>query len=157
MAPDDGGRAYGREADERPSAVSGAEVEGAEASADGGFVDELYVVRLRGLVVDFRIGVHPHELDAPQRVRIDTTVEVARPEGGFREDYRQVYCYERLAKGIRQLAAGGHIKLVETLADRIAELALIDPQARRAEVTVEKLDIFPDAEGAGVTVVRRRS
>ena len=42
------------------------------------------------------------------------------------------------------------------LADRIAELALADPRARRAEVTVEKLDVFPDAEGAGVTVTRRR-
>ena len=43
-----------------------------------------------------------------------------------------------------------------TLADRIAELALADPRARRAEVTVEKLDVFPDADGAGVTVTRRR-
>lgn len=147
MAPDDGGRAYGRDADDRPAAVS---------DADTGAADALYVVRLRGLVVDFRIGIHPHERDASQRVRVDVTVDARRPEGGFREDYRRVYCYERLAKGIRALAGGGHIGLVETLADRIAELAMSDPRARRAEVSVEKLDVFPDAEAAGVTVTRRR-
>lgn len=147
MAPDDGRRPYGRETDEPPAVA---------ASPETGFVDEAYVVRLRGLVVDFRIGVHAHEFQAPQRVRVDVTVEVERPEGGFQEDYHRVYCYERLAKGIRKLAGGGHIKLVETLADRIAEQALADPQARRAEVSVEKLDVFPDAEGAGVTVTRRR-
>lgn len=141
MAPDDG-RTHGP--DDRRRGVSG--------SAP----DDHYVVRLRGLVVDFRIGIHPHERDAAQRVRIDVTVDVARPEGGFNEDYRRVYCYERLAKGIRALAGGGHVGLVETLADRIAELALADPRARRAEVSVEKLDVFPDAEAAGVTVVQRR-
>lgn len=145
MAPDDG-RTHGP--DDRRRGVSG----GSAAAV----ADDLYVVRLRGLVVDFRIGIHPHERAAAQRVRIDVTVDVARPEGGFREDYRRVYCYERLAEGIRALAGGGHVGLVETLADRVAGLALGDPRARRAEVSVEKLDVFPDAAGAGVTVVHRR-
>lgn len=117
---------------------------------------DAYRVRLRGLVVDFRVGVHAHEVGAAQRVRIDVTVDVDRPAGGFQEDYGRVYCYERLAEGIRALAAGGHVRLVETLADRIAGQALADPRARSAEVTVEKLDVFPDAESAGVTVIHGR-
>ena len=145
MAPDDGRRGDGPAHGQPTGPVP-----------DGVPVEALYAVRLRGLTVDFRIGVHAHELDSAQRVRVDVTVEVLRPDGGFREDYRRVYCYERLAKGIRALAGGGHIRLVETLADRIAELALADPRARRAEVTVEKLDVFPNADGAGVTVTRRR-
>ncbi len=145
MAPDDGRRSDGP-ANDRPTGSARESVP----------LEAIYAVRLRGLTVDFRIGVHPHEIGSAQRVRVDVTVEVMRPDGGFHEDYRRVYCYERLAKGIRALAAGGHIRLVETLADRIAELALADPRARRAEVTVEKLDVFPDAEGAGVTVTLRR-
>src|SRR3546814_19815128 len=97
------------------------------ASEDG------YVVRLRGLVVDFRIGVHPHEQGGAQRVRVDVVVVVARPKDGFCEDYRRVYCYERLAKGVRALAAAGHVRLVETLAARIAEFAQARPRARRGE------------------------
>lgn len=152
MAPDDGIGTH-RRGDGRPKA-------GARPSAtgpSGTVADPVYVVRLRGLVVDFAIGIHPHERLGAQRVRVDVTVDAVRPEDGFREDYQRVFCYERLTKGILALAGGGHIGLVETLADKIAELALVDPKALRAEVSVEKLDIFPDAEGAGVTVVHRRT
>jgi len=145
MAPD------GRGGPDRPNRDEGS------TRAGGSVADASYAVRLRALVIDFRIGIHPHEQAATQRVRVDVTVEVARPAGGFQEDYRRVYCYERLAAAIRALAGGGHIRLVETLADRIAELALDDPRACRAEVTVDKLDVFADAQSAGVTVVRRRA
>lgn len=115
-----------------------------------------YTVRVRGLVVDFSIGIHAHETRAPQRIQVDVTVECDRPDEGFAEDYGRVYCYEKLCAAIRDLAGGGHVKLVETLADRIAELALTDDKARRAEVTVEKLDVFDDAQAVGVTISRRR-
>lgn len=136
-------------------------IEAPETAADAArrtrtVAEDGYVVRVRGLVVDFLIGIHAHEQNARQRVRVDLTVECDRPEEGFSEDYGRVYCYERLCDGIRALATGGHIKLVETLADRIAELALGDDRARRAEVTVEKLDVFEDAEAVGVTIARRR-
>ena len=41
-------------------------------------------------------------------------------------------------------------------ADRVAEICLADERAKRAEVTISKLDVFHDAESVGVTVVRRR-
>src|SRR3546814_17183005 len=81
----------------------------------------------------------------------------ARTHDGFCEDYRRVDGYEGRAKGVRAVAAAGDVLLVETLADRIAELALADPRARRAEVAVEKLDVFPYAEAAGVTVIHRKN
>lgn len=130
---------------------------GYAATIDTTTADPLYTVRVRGLVVDFQIGIHPHEQGVTQRIRVDIVVDVLRPEGGFREDYSRVYCYERLVEAVRALAAGGHIRLVETLADRIAELALADLRARNAEVTIEKLDVFGDAEAVGVTVARSRT
>jgi dihydroneopterin aldolase len=136
-------------------------VEAPETTLDAGrrartVAEDGYTVRVRGLVVDFSIGIHAHEKQAPQRIRVDVTVDCDRPDEGFAEDYTRVYCYERLCAAIRDLAGGGHIKLVETLADRIAELALSDDRARRSEVTVEKLDVFDDAQAVGVTTSRRR-
>jgi len=148
MAPD--GTISFAELAEAPEATSDARRRARTVAEDG------YTVRVRGLVVDFFIGIHAHEHVAPQRVRVDVTVDCDRPDEGFAEDYGRVYCYERLCDAIRALAAGGHIKLVETLADRIAELALGDPRARRAEVTVEKLDVFKDTDAVGVTIARRR-
>ena len=148
MAPD--GTISVADLTEAPETTSD-EVRRARTVAEDG-----YTVRVRGLVVDFSIGIHSFEHDAPQRVRVDVLVDCDRPDEGFAEDYGRVYCYERLTSGIRAIASGGHIKLVETLADRIAELALADPKARRAEVTVEKIDIFDDADAVGVTIARRR-
>jgi dihydroneopterin aldolase len=42
------------------------------------------------------------------------------------------------------------------LAERIAALALEDSRVRAVTVRVEKLDIFDDAESAGVEIVRER-
>ncbi len=64
--------------------------------------------------------------------------------------------YEAIVIAVRALVAGGHVQLVETLAERLAELCLTPPKVRIARVRVEKLDVFPDAFSAGIEVERRR-
>lgn len=67
-----------------------------------------------------------------------------------------VVCSETVANAIRELAAQSHFDLVETFADRIADLCLADPRVRTADVQVEKPLAIPDTKGAGVRVVRER-
>ena len=43
---------------------------------------------------------------------------------------------------MRGIVAAGHVRLVETLAERIAEACLADRRVHLARVRVEKLDIF---------------
>ena len=64
--------------------------------------------------------------------------------------------YEKVAERVRALVAAGHVRLVETLAERIAETCLADRRVLMARVRVEKLDIFADATSAGVEVERRQ-
>jgi len=64
--------------------------------------------------------------------------------------------YGAIAGRVRAIAAAGHVRLVETLAERIAESCLEDPRVAIARVRVEKLDILPDASSVGVEVERRR-
>ena len=64
--------------------------------------------------------------------------------------------YKRQVLGeIKRLAAGGHINLVETLAEAIADICVTDPRVREARVMIEKLDFEPDAS-VGVEIERRR-
>lgn len=112
-------------------------------------------VFLRDMVLQASIGWYAHEHGVPQRVRIN--VDLAVEEDADTSDHlRRVVSYETVAKAIRAIVAAGHVKLVETLAERIAEVCLIDPRVRFAHVQVEKLDIFPDAAAAGVAILRRR-
>lgn len=112
-------------------------------------------VLIKDLILQARIGIHPHER-APQRVRLNIEVEVRsepRPHG---DEIAEVISYEDLIAGIRALIAEGHINLVETLAERVAEICLADPRALRARVRVEKLDVEPDAAAVGVEIERAR-
>ena len=118
---------------------------------------------IRDLVLQARIGVHDHEHRRTQRVRIN--IDLAVEDDGIlrvsrapvdREDLARVVDYERIVTNIRALVASGHVQLVETLAERLAELCLEDRRVAIARVTVEKLDVFEDAASAGVEIERRR-
>ena len=63
---------------------------------------------------------------------------------------------EKVAERVRILVAAGHVRLVETLAERIAEACLTDRRVHLARIRVEKLDIFADATSAGVEIERRQ-
>lgn len=120
----------------------------------------LRLVFVRGLVLQARLGVHPHEKAAPQRiiVGVELAVEDAHaPAAVGPDDLRRVVDYEGVVRAARAVAAEGHTLLVETLAERIAEKALADPRVRRVRVSVEKPDAFPDAASVGVVVERSRS
>jgi dihydroneopterin aldolase len=119
----------------------------------------LRLVFVRGLALTARLGVHPHEKAAPQRVVIGIELAVAdesAPHAVGPDDLRRVVDYERVVTAARAAAAAGHTLLVETLAERIAEQALADPRVHRARVMVEKPDAFPDAAAVGVVVERYR-
>ncbi len=119
----------------------------------------LRLVFVRGLALTARLGVHPHEKAAPQRVivGIELAVEDESTAVGIgADDLRRVVDYDGIVTAARNAAAGRHTLLVETLAERIAAAALTDPRVRRARVMVEKPDAFADAEAVGVVIERRR-
>lgn len=121
-------------------------------------------VFLRDMVLMASIGVYPSEHDAPQRVRVNLDLAVedegARASlsraGVGRDDLSRVVDYQVLADDVRRIVGGGHVQLVETLAERIAEAALADARVVAARVRVEKLDVFADVASAGVEIERRR-
>jgi dihydroneopterin aldolase len=121
-------------------------------------------VFLRDLVLSASIGVYPHEHAARQRVRINVDLGVeddgaralSRARVG-RDDLSRVVDYEKVASTVRGIVSAGHVRLVETLAERIAEACLADPRVHLARIRVEKLDIFADATSAGVEIERRQA
>ena len=121
-------------------------------------------VFLRDLVLSASIGIYPHEQAALQRVRINVDLGVeddgARAlsrAGVGRDDLSRVVDYEKVAATVRGIVTAGHVRLVETLAERIAEACLTDPRVHLARIRVEKLDIFADAASAGVEIERRQA
>ena len=119
-----------------------------------GAAQRTYRVFVRDLVVPCLIGVHRHEQDGRQRVRINLDLDVDEPDAPVADRLGNVMNYEEIVTAIRRLTDAGHINLVETLAERIAERCLVDGRVRRARVRVEKLDVFADATSVGVEIER---
>lgn len=117
------------------------------------------VVFVRGLEVRALLGVYPHEKAAPQRVVVGVELAVrdeAAPSRVGEDDLRRTVDYGAVVRAVKAIAAEGHTLLVETLAEKIAEAALVDPRVLRARVSVEKPDAFPDVAAVGVLVERVR-
>ena len=115
-----------------------------------------YTVVVRNLVLLCSIGIRRAELDKPQRVRVSVEL-TASPEAGFPgDDRRRVINYEKVVAAIHQIARSGHIDLCEGFAERIAAACFADPRVAHLRVSVEKIDIYPDAEAVGAILERAR-
>ena len=108
-------------------------------------------VFVTGLKVQAQIGVYRHEIGRVQPLIVDVELDV--PTSGS-DRLAETVNYETILQAAQQLAAEGHIDLVETFAHRLAGRCLADPRVTRARVRIEKpLALAPDAVGAGVEIV----
>jgi dihydroneopterin aldolase len=111
-------------------------------------------VFVRDLILPVLIGVHRHEKDGRQRVRLNLDMNVLEGELANQDRLSDVVCYEEIVSSVRNIVAAGHINLVETLAELTAAECLKDPRVRKVRVRVEKLDVFADAGSVGVEIER---
>ena len=109
---------------------------------------ELDRILVRDLELMARIGIYAYEEAQAQAVRINLELEAERGGDGL-----GVVCYAEVAETVRALVAGGHIRLVEELAERIAAACLDDPRVRTARVRIEKLNAVAGA-AVGVEIFR---
>ena len=111
-------------------------------------------VFVTGLKVQAEIGVYHHEIGRVQPLVVDVELDVPTAGAARLSDTLN---YEVILKAAQDVAASGHIELVETFAERLAAACLADPRVTRARIRVEKpLALQPDAVAAGVelTLVR---
>lgn len=113
-------------------------------------------VFVRDLLLDARIGIYPQERDRPQKVLINLELWVEETPGRPPSSYADVVCYEQLVIRTRDMLAGGHIDLVETLAEQLAAMCLSDGRVLRCKVRVEKPQAIQEAAGVGVEIERQQ-
>jgi dihydroneopterin aldolase len=113
-------------------------------------------VFVRDMVLQAAIGVYAHEHGSKQRVRVNVDLAVQETGEGL-DRLDQVVSYERVVDQVRAIAGAGHVKLVETMAERIAAACLEDWRVLRVVVRVEKLDVFEDTAAVGVAIERCKS
>ncbi len=114
-------------------------------------------VFVRDLELSAFIGVYDSEQGAPQPVTINLEIDVMEPSDPIGDRLEDVVCYNKLTQGIKAIIDEGHIKLVETLAERVADLALSHTMVETVTVRVEKPNAIPEAAAAGVEILRTKN
>tara|TARA_B100000686_G_C16130254_1_gene637003 strand:- start:71 stop:508 length:438 start_codon:yes stop_codon:yes gene_type:complete len=114
-------------------------------------------VFVRNLVLNAKIGVHSHEKRRKQPVRINVKVSMKNLSVPKQDSIDETMDYEKIVDGIRKIVKSDHINLVESLAEKIAELCLSYPKTYSAIVKVEKLQIIAEAESVGVEIKKKRT
>ena len=111
-------------------------------------------ILIRDLRVEVLIGIHKRERYVPQTVSIDLDIGLPSTTVFASDKVADTIDYEQVALKIKALAASGHFRLVETLADRIAKLITDDFKAPWVKVSVAKIGILPNAKFVGVAIER---
>jgi dihydroneopterin aldolase len=125
--------------------------ERAEAMSGGETFDR---ISLRDHTVEVEIGAFQAERGVTQRICFNVVVEVRPLTGPIDDDVDRILSYDRVTEAIAFELADERLNLLETLAERVAERILLEPQAMRVFVRIEKLDRGPGA--LGVEIMRAR-
>jgi len=129
--------------------------ERSEASADPSV--PLDRISLRDHIVSADIGAFQVERGKQQRLRFNVVVEVLPLRGPIDDDVDRILSYDRVTEAIAAELADERLNLLETLAENIALRILVEPQAMRVFVRIEKLDRGSGALGVEIVRVRDTS
>ena len=114
--------------------------------------DRIFV---RDYVLDCHIGVYDDEKDVTQKVSFSIEAAVASHVGSDRDDIVDVPSYDNLVGAVNDTLNAGHINLVETMAEQIADQVLKDARIVWTKVRIEKLERGPGA--VGIEILRPRN
>lgn len=114
-------------------------------------------IALRGLTARGRHGWFSHEREAGQEFRVDVVLGVDTRTAAASDDLADTIDYGILAERVVGVVAGEPVRLVETLAQRIADLCLDDTRVEDVEVTVHKPEAPVSVPFGDVTVTIRRA
>ena len=114
-----------------------------------------YVI-IRELRVTCIVGVLPAERSTPQEVVASLAVGTDTARAARSGELADTIDYAALAERARELIVAGRYRLLETMAEDLADCVLRDPLATSARVTIRKPAAVAGARDAGVEIVRER-
>jgi 7,8-dihydroneopterin aldolase/epimerase/oxygenase len=116
-------------------------------------------ITVRGVRARGRHGVYLEERALGQIFVVDVSVQLDTRPAAAADDLEATVDYASLAETIVSVVEGEPVALIETLAQRIADLVLADDRVTETEVTVHKPDapVAVPFEDITVTILRGRT
>lgn len=119
-------------------------------------IDTLDRIHIRDLHLRCIIGVDDEERRDKQDLSIDVTMYADLRAAGRSDRIEDTVDYEAMEKRVIAMGEQSQCRLIEHLADRIADICLSEPRVQRAIVTVDKPGALRFARSVAVEIVRDR-
>jgi len=115
------------------------------------------IVFIKQLQVDTIIGVYDWEKTIQQSLFLDIALHSDQRAAAASDDIKLTLDYAVIAEKVTQLITQQPIELIETVAERVAQMLLNEFAIEMVEITVSKPGAVPQAQTVGVSIVRRRT
>ncbi len=113
-------------------------------------------LRVTGLEVSALIGMHDWECRVRQRLAIDLELDTDAERVAAGDDIAAALDYSAVARSVVEFVATARFRLIETLAERIANLLLETFPIERLSVVVHKPGAVPGALDTSIEIQRKR-
>ncbi len=112
------------------------------------------IVFIRNLEIDTVIGIFDWEREIKQTVRIDLEMGFDISRAAVSDQIDDALDYKAVAKRLIEFVEASEFQLVETLAERCAEIVRQEFAVPWVRLTVDKGEAVSSASGVGVTIER---
>ena len=113
-------------------------------------------IAVRGISAHAHHGVYDWERERGQTFRVDAVLELDTAPAAAGDDLDRTVNYAALAQQLHAVLTGEPVDLLETLAQRLADVCLDNPLVDAVEITVHKPDAELGVPFDDVTVTIRR-
>jgi dihydroneopterin aldolase/D-erythro-7,8-dihydroneopterin triphosphate epimerase len=114
-------------------------------------------IHIRDLMLRCVVGVTPEERRDKQDVVINVILHADLRRAGQSDRIEDTVDYKAVKRRVIAAVESSAFRLVERMAERIAEACLAEPRVRKVEVSVEKPGALRFARSVGVEIVRERA
>jgi 7,8-dihydroneopterin aldolase/epimerase/oxygenase len=116
-------------------------------------------IELRGLRLPARVGVLPIEREQDQPLEVDLDLVVDLAAAGASDDLADTVHYGAVCGAVQRAVGGGHVALLERLAEQVAQAVLgVDDRIVAVDLAIRKLrpPVPQDLATSGIHIVRTR-
>jgi dihydroneopterin aldolase len=133
-----------------------AEALDARSPSDRQPAQALDIVFIEDFLGETVIGIDTSELHVPQAVRMNLTIGVPSLKACVTDRIEDTINYAAVRAALHELLATHGVKLLEALAEKVAQCLIRDFGAHWVRVAIAKPAKFDDVKAVGVIIERRR-
>ena len=103
-----------------------------------------------------QLGILPHEKVSSQVIALDVVLGIDSKAACISDDLNYTVDYAKVRSNLIEFFSSQRFNLVETLANQCADFLFSRFTVHWVRLSITKLLVFDDADGAGITIERTR-